>query len=117
MLEQLQQAYGQGLKNLVFIDFANKSPKEMEKSIEELELDKERACCEDLLTAIHWHLSEGDYESVKERLAALAKSAEYMESLEEKVKAHRRNQLYAIANNLRGQGWSAKVVKSNANKN
>ncbi len=119
MIKQLQQAYDRGLKNLVFIDFSNKSEiselEQMNMNDSELELSKEIACCEDVITAINWHLRDGDYDSVRERIAALGKSVSKIEHLENQIKAQRRNDLYKLASQLCNQGKSAKVVKLNEN--
>ncbi|MEK3726783.1 MULTISPECIES: hypothetical protein [unclassified Lysinibacillus] len=116
MLNQLQQAYNEGLKNLVFVDFSNKKVAgEMKKS--ELELANQKACCEDVMQAIALLIRKGDFDSVRERLGALEKSVDYMEQLENHIKEQRRSRFYEIANSLSEQGWSAKVVKSNANQN
>ncbi|MFJ8100264.1 hypothetical protein [Lysinibacillus sp. NPDC096212] len=117
MIEQLEQAYKVGLKNLVFVNFSSKSFIREVKGmdISELELSKELACCEDVMTAINWHLRDGDYDSVRERIASLEKSISKIEHLENQIKAQRRNNLYEIASGLCNQGRSAKVVKLNAN--
>ncbi|MGE7942797.1 hypothetical protein ACQKNB_11985 [Lysinibacillus xylanilyticus] len=117
MIEQLQQAYKSGLKNLVFINFSNKLDIGEAKGVNmsELELAKEIACCEDVLTAISWHLREGDYDLVKERIATLNKSVNYIEDIENRIKAQSRNNLHEIASQLCKQGKSAKVVTFNAN--
>lgn len=116
MLNQLQQGYKNGLKNLVFVDFSNKSIVGG-KNMWELELSKEKACCEDVVMAINLLLKKRDYESVRERLVALEKSVNYMEQLENHIKEYRRRRFYEIANSLNEQGLSAKVVKSDANQN
>lgn len=116
MLNQLQQGYKNGLKNLVFVDFSNKSIVGG-KNMSELELSKEKACCEDVVIAINLFLKKGDFDSVRERLGALEKSVDYMEQLENHIKEQRRSRFYEIASSLSEQGWSAKVVKSNANQN
>lgn len=116
MLNQLQQAYNKGLKNLVFVDFSNKNVAgEMKKS--ELELANQKACCEDVMNAIALLIRKGDFDSVRERLGALEKSVDYMERLENHIKEQHRSRFYEIASSLSEQGWSAKVVKSNANQN
>ncbi|KOS60878.1 hypothetical protein FJQ98_20615 [Lysinibacillus agricola] len=119
MIEQLQQAYEQGLKNLVFVNFSSKSviggDGMKEKDLSELELSKEIACCEDITTAINWYLRDGDYDSVRACIAALEKSVSKIEHLENQIKAKRRNNLYEMASQLCKQGKSAKVVKFNAN--
>lgn len=116
MLNQLQQGYKNGLKNLVFVDFSNKSIVGG-RNMWELELSKEKACCEDVVMVINLLLKKGDYESVRGRLVALEKSVDYMEQLENHIKEQRRRRFYEIANSLNEQGLSAKVVKSNANQN
>ncbi|MEY9980488.1 hypothetical protein [Lysinibacillus sp. RC79] len=117
MLEQLQHGYGQALKNLVIVNFSNKSvvggSVMKEKDVYELELSKEIACCEDVITAINWHLRDGDYDSVRERIAALGESVSKIEHLENHIKAQRRDNLYELASRLCKQGKSAKVVPIN----
>lgn len=116
MFNQLQQAYENGLKNLVFIDFSKKtSIGEVTKS--ELEFSLERACCEDIITAINWHLREGDYASMKERIITLQKSISKIERLENQKKEQHHIPFYEIASSLCERGYSAKVVKFNANQN
>ncbi|MEY9975273.1 hypothetical protein [Lysinibacillus sp. RC79] len=119
MIEQLQQAYEAGLKNLVFVNFSTKSvvggDGMKEKDLIELELSKEIACCEDVMTAINWHLRDGDYDSVRERIAVLQESVSKIEHLENQIKAQRRNNLFETAKRLCKQGNPAKVVKLNAN--
>lgn len=120
MLKQLQTAYEACLKNLVFVNFSNKSVAggdgTKEKGLSELELSKEIACCEDVITAINWHLRDGDYSSVRERIATLEKSVAKIEHLENQIKAQRRNNLFEIASQLCNQGKSSKVVSFNANR-
>lgn len=116
MLNQLQQAYNKGLKNLIFVDFTNKSIAGRGNQME-LELANQKACCEDVMTAINLLLRNGDYDSARERLGALAKSIDYMELLESQITEQRRGRLREIICTLNEQGYSAKMVKSNAHQN
>lgn len=114
MLEQLQTAYGQALKNLVFVDFINK--KVICKGgldALELELSKESACCRDLIMAINLHFRQGDFDLVGERIECLTDRIDYIKRLEGQLKEQRRNRLFEIASQFHGQGKSAKVVKRN----
>lgn len=116
MLNQLQEAYNKGLENLVFVDFTNKSIAGRGNQTE-LELANQKACCEDVVTAINLLLRKGDYDSARERLEALGKSIDYMEHLESQIREQRRIRLYEIIGSLNERGWSAKMVKSNAHQN
>ncbi|MFF2794954.1 hypothetical protein [Lysinibacillus xylanilyticus] len=114
MLEQLQTAYGQVLKNMVFVDFANK------KVISsgglrglEIELAKEKACRKDLITVINHHIKNGDLDLAIELIDALSKRADYIKKMEKKVKAHRRNKLFEIASQFEFENVS--VVRYDAN--
>lgn len=114
MIEQLKHAYKKALKNLVFIDFANKKFIGGGDTLE-IELSKEKACCKDLLTVIDLHLSSGEYDQAKERTAVLNSRLDYIECLENQVKEQRRNKLFDIASQLKKQGKSGEVVKIDAN--
>jgi len=65
MLIQLQTAYGQALRNLVFVDFVNKKVIGGLETLE-IELDKENACCKDLIIAINHLFRKGDIDLAKE---------------------------------------------------
>ncbi|MCS5501899.1 hypothetical protein NY607_12260 [Lysinibacillus sp. A4] len=118
MLGELQTAYGQALKNLVFVDFVNKkvigtgglNALEMEHS-------KESACCRDMITAINLHFHEGDFDLVKERIEVLTDRVNYIKSLEGYLKEQRCNKLFEIASHLCKQGKLAKVVRRDVNPN
>ncbi len=116
MIKQLQQAYEKGLKNLVFVDFENKKVIGGEDKLE-LELSKEKACCNDLIIAINRHFQEGDFDLVKERIAVLTNRINYIDCLEKQIKEQRRNKLFEIASQLDMQVSSTKVVKVNAKPN
>lgn len=115
MLGELQTAYGQALKNLVFVNFVNKkvigagglNALEMEHS-------KESACCRDMITAINLHFHKGDFDLVKERIDVLTDRVDYIESLEGYLK-EQRNKLFEIASHLCKQGKSVKVVRYDVN--
>lgn len=96
MLIQLQTAYGQALRNLVFVDFVNKKVIGGFETLE-IELDKENACCKDLIIAINHLFRKGDIDLAKEQINALTKRFDYIERLEYQVKAHRRSKLCEIA--------------------
>ncbi|WCH46413.1 hypothetical protein [Lysinibacillus sp. OF-1] len=113
MLGQLQNAYRQALRNLVFVDFVNKKVIGG-FDVLELELAKENACCKDLITAINHHFRRGDFDLAKERIDALRKRADYINRLENQVKAYRRNKLFEIASQLEKRGKESKVVKYDA---
>lgn len=115
MLEQLQRAYGQALKNLVFVDFENKKVIGGLKKLE-LEFAKENACCKDLITAINYHFARGDFDLAKERINALIKRTDYIKRLENQIKAQRRNKLFEIASQLEQEKVS-KGVRYDASPN
>ncbi|MGN4127989.1 hypothetical protein ACMGD3_23745 [Lysinibacillus sphaericus] len=112
MLKQLQTAYEQVLRNLVFVDFENKKVIGGGDKLE-LELSKEKACCNDLIIAINRHFQEGDFDLVKERIAVLTNRINYIDRLEKQIKEQRRNKLFEIASQLGKQGNSTKVVRFN----
>lgn len=87
MIEQLQKAYDKALKNLVFVDFVNKGVIGGRDMLE-LELAKEKACCKDLLIAINLHISAGDYDLAKERIAVLENRINYIERLENQIRGY-----------------------------
>ncbi|MGE7091650.1 hypothetical protein ACQKII_09405 [Lysinibacillus sp. NPDC048646] len=111
-MEQLQQAYGQALRNLVFVDFENKKVIGGSDNLE-LELSKEKACCNDLIIAINRHFQKGDFDSVKERIAFLTNRIDYIKRLEGQMKEQRRNKLFEIASQLDMQRRSTKDAKPN----
>ncbi|GEM_PF-3430798 len=116
MLEQLQTAYGQALKNLVFVDFANRKVISVGGlNALEMEYSKESACCRDIITAINLHFREGDFDLVKERIDVLTDRVDYIKSLEGYLKEQRRNKLFEIASHLCKQGKSVKVVRYDVN--
>ncbi|TKI70143.1 hypothetical protein FC756_08550 [Lysinibacillus mangiferihumi] len=114
MIEQLQRAYTQGLKNLVFVDFENKNIIGSVVTLE-LELSKERACGQDLITAMNLHFSNEDYDSAQECAEVLVERIDYIKRLEGQIKEQRRNKLFDIANQLNKQGKIGEVVHFNAN--
>lgn len=116
MLGHLQTAYGQALKNLVFVDFVNKKTI-CTGGIDALEVEhsKESACCRDMIMAINLHFKKGDFDLVKERIDVLTDRVDYINSLEVYLKEQRRNKLFEIASHLRKQGKSANVVRYDAN--
>ncbi|MGC7931257.1 hypothetical protein ACP3VS_21885 [Lysinibacillus sp. VIII_CA] len=116
MLEQLQHAYGHALKNLVFVDFVNKKIIGGFEVLE-MELEKENACCKDLITAINYHFRKGHFDLAKERIDVLTKRAKYIQRLEMQITAHRRNKLFENASHLRKQGKLADVVSNDAKPN
>ncbi|EON71799.1 hypothetical protein [Lysinibacillus sphaericus] len=116
MIEHLQHAYGQALKNLVFVDFESKKVIGGSDKLG-LELSKEKGCCHDLIIAINRHFLEGDFDLVKERMAVLTSRFNYIDRLEKQIKEQRRNKFFEIASQLDMQGNSTKVVKVNAKPN
>ncbi|WP_337982832.1 hypothetical protein [Lysinibacillus sp. C5.1] len=116
MLGELQTAYGQALKNLVFVDFVNKKTI-CTGGIDALELEhsKESACCRDMITAINLHFRKGDFDLVKERIDVLTDRVDYTKTLEDHLKEQRRNKLFDIANQLNKQGKIGEVVHFSAN--
>lgn len=114
MLEQLQNAYRQALRNLVFVDFVNKKVIGGFEVLE-LELAKENACCKDLITAINHHFRRGDFDLAKERIDALRKSADYINRLENQVRTYRRNRLFEIASHFEKRGKASRTVIEDAN--
>lgn len=114
MLEQLQTAYEQVLKNLVFVDFANKKVITRGGLRDlEIELSKEKACRKDLITVINHHFKNGDLDLAIEMIDALSKQADCIKKLENQVKAHRRNKLFEIASQFEFENVS--VVSYDAN--
>ena len=114
MLEQLQTAYGQVLKNLVFVDFANKKViTSGGLSDLEIELAKEKACRKDLITVINHHFKNGNLDLAIGLIDALSKRADYIKKVENQVKAHRRNKLFEIASQFEFENVS--VVSYDAN--
>ncbi|WP_418301315.1 hypothetical protein [Lysinibacillus fusiformis] len=107
MLIQLQTAYGQALRNLVFVDFVNKKVIGGLRTLE-IELAKENACCKDLIIAINHLFRKGDIDLAKERINALTKRSDYIERLEYQVKAHRRSKLCEIASQFENGKVSVK---------
>jgi len=116
MLEQLQTAYEQALKNLVFVDFVNKKVI-VTGGLNALELEhsKESACCRDMITAINLHFRQGNFDLAKERIEVLTDRVDYIKSLEGCLKEKRRNKLCEIASGLCRQGISAKAVRYDDN--
>ncbi|MGR6906184.1 hypothetical protein [Lysinibacillus sp. BSL11] len=114
MLNELQKAYNEGLKNLVFVDFKNATG---EMRLIELELANQKACCEDVMTAINLLIRKGDYDSVRERLSALENSVNYMENLEKHIKGKRLTNFCNIASSFFEKEVPAKVVNFNAHQN
>ncbi|MGE7111265.1 hypothetical protein [Lysinibacillus sp. NPDC047702] len=114
MIEQLQQAYEQGLKNVVFVDFKNKIVIGGTMNLE-LELSKERACGQDLITAMNLHFYNEDYDSAQKCAEVLADRINYIKRLEGQIKEQRRNKLFDIASQLKKQGKFGEVVHINAN--
>ncbi|MGE7985557.1 hypothetical protein [Lysinibacillus fusiformis] len=107
MLIQLQTAYGQALRNLVFVDFVNKKVIGGLGTLE-IELAKENACCKDLIIAINHLFRKGDIDLAKEQVNALTKRSDYIERLEYQVKAHRRSKLCEIASQFENVKVSVK---------
>lgn len=93
MIEQLQQVYETGLRNLVFVDFESKKVIGVSDNLG-LELSKEKACCNDLIIAINRHFLDGDFDSVKERMDVLTSRINYIDRLEKQVKEQRRNKFF-----------------------
>lgn len=114
MIEQLQQAYYQGLKNIVFVDFQNKNVIGDTMTLG-LELSKERACAQDLITAMNLHFYNENYNSAQECAEVLADRMDYIKQLEGQIKEQRRNKLFDTANQLKKQGKIGEVVNFNAN--
>ncbi len=112
MIEQLQQTYAQGLKNLVFVDFQNKIVIGGTMNLE-LELSKERACGQDLITAMNLHFYNGNYDLAQECAEILADRINYIKRLEEQIKEQRRNKLFEVASQLKQQGKNGEVVHFN----
>ncbi|HBJ00695.1 MAG TPA: hypothetical protein DDY89_07200 [Lysinibacillus sp.] len=107
MLIQLQTAYGQALRNLVFVDFVNKKVIGGFETLE-IELDKENACCKDLIIAINHLFRKGDIDLAKEQINDLTKRSDYIERLEYQVNEHRRSKLCEIASQFENGKVSVK---------
>ena len=114
MIEQLQKAYYQGLKNIVFVDFRNKNVFGDTMTLG-LELSKERACAQDLITAMNLHFYNENYKSAQECAEILADRIDYIKRLEDQIKEQRRNKLVDAASQLKKQGKFGEVVKIGAN--
>lgn len=116
MLEPLQQAYETALKNVVVVNFAHDvsnggNLNKQTQNLLKLEIAKEKACCQDVITAINHHLIDGRYDLVKTQMAVVQKSIDYIEHLEDQLKEQRRNNLFEIASFMGKRGYSAKVVR------
>ncbi|MEK5069782.1 hypothetical protein [Sporosarcina sp. FSL K6-1508] len=80
----------------------------------ELEINKERACCRDVMTAINRHLEDRQYPLAQTRMNDLQKSINYIEVLENELKEQNRNKLFEVARELNRNGWKANVVRLDA---
>lgn len=116
-LDDLQKAYATVFSNLIMVNFRSKYVIDTEANRMrglKLEIDKEKACCRDIIMAINRHFKEGQYELAYKRMADLEESMQYIDSLEDRLKEQRRIGLFSLADKLNRRGWKAQVIQLNA---
>lgn len=76
----------------------------------ELEINKERACCRDVLVAIDKHLDGEQYDTARDRVNDLQKSINYIEVLESNLKERNRSESFKVSRGANRNGRKEKVV-------
>lgn len=114
MIEKLQNEYKNAFKNIVFVDFKNNTVIGDTMTLS-LEIRKERACGQDLITAMNLHFYNGNYDLAQECAEVLADRIDYIKRLDCQIKEQRRNKLFDTGSLLKKKGKFGEVVHINAN--